>query len=156
MDKISSFKAFAKQNKIDPFLWRMKNGLHTTTLSENDRGPSAPMVAKPGRKLESAGKHKDLYRRLLKWQEVSLEDYGINSKKQGMFGIGQDKVVHGLPQQIMTDTSCKQRIETEQPKGRRPQNSFLWQCDEGSQVKQSETGPMELVRAHAGKWCAVH
>ncbi|GFU23571.1 zinc finger protein 341 [Trichonephila clavipes] len=35
-----------------------------------------------------------------------IKDCGIDSKKQGMFNIGQDKVVHMLPQQIMIDISC--------------------------------------------------
>ncbi|GFV27532.1 SWIM-type domain-containing protein [Trichonephila clavipes] len=51
-------------------------------------------------------KHKQLQRMLLEWQEVSLHGCGIYSKKQGMFNVSQDKVVHVLPQKIMTDISC--------------------------------------------------
>ncbi|GFX40063.1 hypothetical protein TNCV_2100661 [Trichonephila clavipes] len=31
------------------------------------------------------------------------ENGGIYSNKQGLFDVGQDKVIHGLPLQIMTD-----------------------------------------------------
>ncbi|GFX68013.1 transposable element Tcb2 transposase [Trichonephila clavipes] len=47
------------------------------------------------------GKHKELYRMLLERQKISLQNCGINSKKQGMFDVGQDRVVHRLPHQIM-------------------------------------------------------
>ena len=40
-----------------------------------------------------------------KCQEVSLQNCGLDSKNQGMLDIDQEKVVHVLPEQIVTDTS---------------------------------------------------
>ncbi|GFV08260.1 DDE_3 domain-containing protein [Trichonephila clavipes] len=44
-----------------------------------------------------------------------------------MFVVGQEKALHGLPRQIMTNISCKQQVETEQPIRCGMKDSFFWQ-----------------------------
>ncbi|GFX18462.1 hypothetical protein TNCV_3370351 [Trichonephila clavipes] len=72
--------------------------------------------------------------------------------KQGVSDVGPDKVIHGLPQQKMTDISCKQLVETEQTMRRRFRNSFFRQRDEGSQAKQSEIACMWVDCMHPAGW----
>ncbi|GFW86489.1 hypothetical protein TNCV_4332731 [Trichonephila clavipes] len=50
---------------------------------------------------------------------------GIQSKKQDLFNVDQDKVFHGIPLQIIVDISCKLLFQTEQPKRGGFQESFL-------------------------------
>ncbi|GFS66833.1 hypothetical protein TNCV_230311 [Trichonephila clavipes] len=81
---------------------------------------------------------------LLDWQLV-IVDCRIGSKKQDIFDVGLDKLVQRLPKQLMTNISCEQPIETEQPMRLGFKGSFFWQQSEGSQAKQSEMGFMRMV-----------
>ncbi|GFX39238.1 hypothetical protein TNCV_3859631 [Trichonephila clavipes] len=62
----------------------------------------------------------------------------MDSKKQGMFDVSQEKIVDGLPLQIMTDMPCKELVETEQPIRRGFKDSFFRQQNERSLAKRTE------------------